>query len=164
MMKKWLGLLMFFCNIQFAHASLIIPMYSTESGGSVGTIVADDTIYGLLLTPQLHGLSPGPHGFHVHQMPLCQDHGMAAGGHFDPVRTNSHRGPYRGDGHLGDLAILYVDINGQAKIPVLAPRLKLADIRDHALIIHENSDNYSDKPQKNGGGGPMMACGVIPFH
>ena len=46
--------------------------------------------------------------------------------------------------------------------PVLAPRLKnLAEIKGHALMIHQAGDNHSDHPQPLGGGGARMACGVI---
>jgi Cu-Zn family superoxide dismutase len=131
-----------------------------------GTIVAKDTQWGLLLTPHLHGLSPGLHGFHVHENPSCASAngviGGAAGGHLDPQKTGKHLGPYNDKGHLGDLPALYVNSQGEAKEPVLAPRLKLKDIQNRTLMIHVGGDNYSDKPKKLGGGGARMACGVVP--
>ena len=42
-----------------------------------------------------------------------------------------------------------------------APRLKMADVRGRALMIHEGGDNYSDNPE-NGGGKGRVACGVVP--
>src|SRR3989344_3523408 len=142
-------------SANFALASLIIPMVMIDQNGqdkSIGMIRADDTIYGLLLTPQLHGLPPGVHGFHVHQMPMCGSHGMAAGGHLDPQRADKHNGPYNGNGHLGDLPILVVDAKGNSTLPMLAPRLKLAQIQNRTLMIHVGGDNYSDTPEKLGGG------------
>jgi len=149
-----------------AFSGIRIEMYEvTEAnpGKKVGTILAEDTIYGLLLTPHLEGLSPGVHGFHIHQFPFCGNQGMSAGGHLDPSQTNQHRGPYRGDGHLGDLPVLIVDAQGKATLPVLAPRLKLDLIKGHALMVHEGGDNYADTPQKLGGGGGRMMCGVIGY-
>ena len=71
-----------------------------------------------------------------------------------------------GDGHLGDLPILFVDIDedGQkaVKHTLVAPRLKLADIRGRSIVIHSNSDNFRDDPKPLGGGGSRIACGVIP--
>ncbi len=151
----------------YVYASLIIPIYLTSDkgeGAKVGYVKADDTVYGLLLTPNLHGLSPGLHGFHIHELAFCSDHGKAAGGHLDPEHTNQHKGPYEGSGHLGDLPALYVDEKGNATLPVLAPRLKLDVIKGHSLMIHAGGDNYSDKPEKLGGGGERIACGVIPYH
>ena len=66
-----------------------------------------------------------------------------------------------GKGHLGDLPALKVDASGKATTPVLAPRLKLAQLSGHSLMIHAGGDNYSDSPEKLGGGGARIACGVM---
>ncbi|MFQ5544838.1 MAG: superoxide dismutase family protein, partial [Acidiferrobacterales bacterium] len=66
-----------------------------------------------------------------------------------------------GEGHLGDLPALYVDGDGNATYPILAPRLRVADLRGRSLMIHSGGDNYSDNPKKLGGGGARMACGVV---
>ena len=58
---------------------------------------------------------------------------------------------------------LIVDANGDAVLPVLAPRLKLANIKSLTLVINEEGDNYADKPDLSGGGGMRIACGVIPY-
>jgi Cu-Zn family superoxide dismutase len=144
------------------YASLLIPVHLTEGNTDVGNVKVDNSQYGLILTPDLHGLPPGTHGFHVHAMAMCNHDGMAAGGHLDPKKTNQHRGPYNNQGHLGDLPALMVDANGRATVPVLAPRLKLASIKNKALMIHAGGDNYSDAPEKLGGGGARLACGIIP--
>jgi Cu-Zn family superoxide dismutase len=116
---------------------------------------------GLLIQPQLSHLPPGLHGFHIHDHASCQDMGMGAMGHLDPKKTGKHLGPYNGKGHLGDLPALYVDNKGVADLPILAPRLKVNEIKGHAIMIHEGGDNYSDTPAKLGGGGARIACGVI---
>ncbi|HAM52886.1 MAG TPA: superoxide dismutase [Cu-Zn] SodC2 [Nitrospiraceae bacterium] len=137
-------------------------------GKEIGTVTASDSKYGLMLTPQLSDLTPGLHGFHVHEKPDCS-HAMkegkavpalAAGGHYDPASTGKHEGPY-GNGHIGDLPPLYVAADGKATLPVLAPRLKVADIKGRSLMIHAGGDNYSDIPAPLGGGGARVACGVI---
>jgi Cu-Zn family superoxide dismutase len=85
---------------------------------------------------------------------------IAAGDHLDPAKAGKHEGPY-GMGHLGDLPALYVDASGKAALPVLAPHVKLADFKGHALMVHAGGDNYSDSPEKLGGGGARIACGTI---
>ncbi len=139
-------------------------------GESLGTITFDTSRFeGVMVRPELSGLTPGLHGFHVHVRPDCgtglkegeETAGVAAGGHFDPRRTDMHEGPY-GRGHLGDLPVLYVAEDGSASTPTLAPRLNLADLRGHAVIVHQNGDNYSDEPEPLGGGGARVACGVVP--
>jgi Cu-Zn family superoxide dismutase len=144
-------------------ADITIPMYLTAKQGlgeSIGNVTAKQTPKGMLLTPDLYNLPPGPHGFHIHQNPSCLDNGMAAGGHFDPKHTDRHLGPY-GKGHLGDLPVLEVDKNGKATTPVLAPRLQEQALKNHSLVIHAGSDNYSDSPKPLGGGNSRVACGVI---
>lgn len=152
-------------------AELVIDIQHISHEGTetkIGAIKAEETSYGTLFTPSLSGLTPGLHGFHVHAAANCgamekDGHmvaGLAAGGHFDPAKTNAHKGPY-GDGHLGDLPALFVDASGMAVHPVLAPRLKLADLAGHALMLHEGGDNYADVPKALGGGGARVACGVV---
>jgi Cu-Zn family superoxide dismutase len=146
-------------------ADISVPMYVTSKlgvGDSVGSVSIIETKYGLLFTPYLHNLTPGSHGFHVHQNPSCGSSGMDAGSHLDPANTNKHLGPFNDGGHLGDLPILYVNADGTATLPVLAPRLRnIKDIEHHSLMIHEGGDNYSDIPEKLGGGGVRMECGVV---
>lgn len=167
-MKKVLiyGALIFgFILSRVAFADITIPMYLTAEHGQgkfIGNIVASDTAGGLMLVPHLTGLTPGPHGFHVHANPSCDKNGMAAGGHLDPYKANQHLGPNSKTGHLGDLPVLMVDQNGTANTPVIAPRLNTGLLKGHTLMIHKNGDNYSDIPEANGGGGPRIACGIVP--
>ena len=85
---------------------------------------------------------------------------MAAGGHLDPAGAKKHGEPW-GSGHLGDLPPLFVMDDGYASNPVHSPRLKLADIKRRALVVHVGPDNFSDQPAPLGGGGARLACGVI---
>ena len=41
-------------------------------GDSIGKVSVEDTDHGLLLTPDLSGLQPGLHGFHVHENASCK--------------------------------------------------------------------------------------------
>jgi len=151
--------------ISTAWADVVVPITATAvhgTGQTLGKVTIRQTRYGLLLTPQLHGLTPGAHGFHIHVNPSCANAGLAAGGHFDPQRTGKHLGPYNDRGHLGDLPVLVVNKHGDATRPVLAPRWhRLVALKGHALMIHQGGDNYADQPRKLGGGGKRIACGVI---
>ena len=137
-------------------------------GKPIGTIRAVDTKRGLRIIPRLSGLTPGDHGFHVHQYPSCRNKGaggklgagLAAGGHFDPAKSGAHMGP-RGKGHLGDLPVLVVGANGQARKGLLAPRLKVANLWGHSIVIHAGGDNYADQPNALGGGGARVACAIV---
>lgn len=91
------------------------------------------------ITPDLAGLPPGDHGFHLNVNPNCGPGngpdgqpaaGMAAGGHYGPADTAKHLGPH-GDGHKGDLPVLTVDASCRATKAVVAPRLKVSDVQSH---------------------------------
>ena len=153
--------------------TLEVPMNLVDAKGgtqSLGIITVTQTTDGVTFTPRLAGLPPGLHGFHVHEKPSCDPAmdpakgklaaAQAAGGHLDPEKTGRHEGPL-GLGHLGDLPALKVDSSGKATTPVVAPRLKLSTLSGHSLMIHLGGDNYSDTPEKLGGGGERIACGVI---
>lgn len=134
---------------------------SNDKQVGIGRVTFEDGDYGLLIKPNLHGLPPGLHGFHIHINPDCGNQGLNAGGHLDPAKTGKHLGPYDKAGHLGDLPALFVNKKGQAILPMLAPRLHVRDILNHSVMIHAGADNYADTPEKLGGGGKRIACGVI---
>ena len=138
----------------------------------VGSVKAKDTDDGLVLTLALTGLPGGAHGFHLHENGDCGPGptasgvgaGMAAGGHYDPKKTGLHMGP-SARGHLGDLPIIFIQTDEDGGVPyngtLVAPHLKVSDMRGRALVIHKDGDNFSDQPKPNGGGGDRMACGVV---
>ncbi|WP_023603184.1 superoxide dismutase family protein [Aliivibrio logei] len=160
-----------FCLIStssMAH-STIVNMIELDDNQSIGVISITENEYGTVFTPNLSTLPSGLHGFHIHTNPSCDSTvvnnkiilGGAAGGHYDPQNTGKHGFPWSNDNHLGDLPALYVDHNGMASQPVLAPRIKLDDLKGRAIMIHAGADNHSDHPAKLGGGGTRMMCGVI---
>lgn len=152
-------------------ANLAIEMHKVTKDG-IGELIGEMRVLehsdGVLFEPNLEGLEPGLHGFHLHQNGACEPEkkdgkvtpGGAAGGHFDPQSKGSHNGPYQA-GHLGDLPALYVAEDGTATHEVLAPRLRFEQVAGHALVIHQGPDNYSASPEALGGGGPRVACGVV---
>ncbi len=160
---------LFLCGA--AQADITVQMNAVDEKGigkSVGAVVISETTYGVVFSPSLAGLPQGLHGFHVHENPSCGPKekdgkmvpALAAGGHYDPASSNTHGLPW-GDGHLGDLPALFVDAMGNANYPVLAPRLKIADVKGRSLMVHAGGDNHADHPAPLGGGGVRMACGVI---
>ncbi len=154
-----------------AQADITVQMNVVDQKGigkSAGQVIVSETPYGVVFSPSLAGLPQGLHGFHVHENPSCEPKeqdgkmvaALAAGGHFDPATSKRHGLPWN-DGHLGDLPALFVDAMGNANYPVLAPRLKLIDVKGHSLMVHAGGDNHADHPAPLGGGGARMACGVI---
>ena len=138
-------------------------------GPMIGTIVLSETGSGVKAVPDLKHLSPGRHGFHVHQNGSCaaglansrKAAGQAAGGHYD--RKVSH-GMTAGHGHThkhghmmtGDMPALTADAAGHATRAVLNKGLTLAEIKGRSLMIHAWGDGAPPGPA------PRIACGVIP--
>jgi Cu-Zn family superoxide dismutase len=164
MFRSFVGVLLYglTCSLM---ANVTVQMYEvsdTDTGKYVGDVLLESSPYGLILTPKLKGLTPGAFGFHIHQIGNCGHMGIDAGGHYDPKGTGLHLGPFNPNGHLGDLPLLIVNENGEANTTVAAPKIvSIDDIKDKALMIHHGGDNYSDQPQKLGGGGARMYCGLI---
>ncbi len=172
MLSTVLGVMLSMATTPTGDSHRTIPMYLVDDKGTgkpIGVVQVVEAKEGLTFTPQLTGLPPGSHGFHVHENPSCAPlekdgkkvAALGAGGHYDPAGTKKHEGP-AGRGHLGDLPPLVVGADGVARQPLAAPRLKLADLPGRSLVIHAGGDNYSDSPQALGGGGARIACGLIP--
>ncbi|HEY8555373.1 MAG TPA: superoxide dismutase [Cu-Zn] SodC [Burkholderiales bacterium] len=152
-------------------ATLEVPMHAVDANGvgaRIGTVRVEDSAKGVLFDVELQGIPPGEHGFHVHERAECgpkaQDGkttaAAAAGGHYDPGKTGRHAGP-TGGGHLGDLPAVKADGQGRVRAQVLAPRLKISDLKGRSLMVHAGGDNYADDPKPLGGGGARIACGRI---
>ena len=168
-----LSLLLFLCLLVPSMPALaaeqqvwIQKIGGEKSGEVLGSVMARDSSDGLVISPSISGLSAGAYGFHLHENGSCESGlkdgvqvaGLAAGGHWDPDNTGSHQGPF-GDGHRGDLSRLVIDADGTSTTAVVAPRLRVDDLKGRALIVHAGGDTYSDEPPL-GGGGARVGCGV----
>ncbi len=111
------------------------------------------------------GATPGLHGIHVHETGDCSDQGNAAGGHFNPDKTE--HGNVLKDGmkkaHPGDLGNIKVDSTGVGSIEVVVPGLTLDSgpygIANRSIIIHEKADDFG---QPTGNAGGRVGCATIP--
>jgi superoxide dismutase, Cu-Zn family len=136
-------------------------------GEKIGSVVVSEGKDGVSFKVSVKGVPKGQRGFHVHEKGDCgaaskdgkMTAGFAAGPHYDPAGSKTHKGP-KGGGHKGDLPALKANDKG-IKQTVTATQLTLADVRGRALMIHEGGDNYTDNPE-NGGGAGRIACGVLP--
>ena len=148
-------------------------VYLTTAAGldqKIGEIFFKDTPSGLLVNVDLKNLSAGDHGFHIHENPDCgadvgadgkKQPALKAGGHYDPDKTGHHMGPNQKKGHRGDLPVLTVSPDGTVKTSFTVKDLKVKEIKNRSVMIHDGGDNYKDEPLPLGGGGKRIACGVI---
>ena len=111
---------------------------------------------------QVKGLSPGKHGFHIHEKGDCSSgDGKSAGGHFNPAGM-PHGGPDADQRHAGDLGNLEADASGVASYDRMDLGIQLTgenSILGRAVIVHAGEDDLSTQP--TGAAGARLACGVI---
>jgi Cu-Zn family superoxide dismutase len=113
------------------------------------------------LQVMLQGLSPGPHGIHVHEGAACGADGEAAGGHFNPMGKD-HGMAASEDSHMGDLGNITADKFGKASLSIDDPYLILEgpnSIIGRTLVIHAGADDMRTQP--SGNSGARIACGAI---
>ena len=137
---------------------------SGTDGAALGTVVLAEGPNGVLISADVTGLSPGAHGFHIHEAGACTPDFSAAGGHFAP--GGEGHGFHHEDGsHAGDLPNLYAGADGVARADFFTDKITLAagaetsifDEDGSAIIIHAKPDSYGPEP----GAGDRVACGVI---
>jgi Cu-Zn family superoxide dismutase len=133
------------------------------SGSSVkGEIRAEQREDGVWFTGDVQGLSPGPHGIHIHEKGDCSaPDAKSAGAHFEPA-TKLHGAPTAAEHHAGDMGNIEADADGTATVALLAKDTTLTGERavlGRALIIHSGPDDFVTQP--SGNSGAPVACGVI---
>ncbi|WP_406698177.1 superoxide dismutase family protein [Singulisphaera sp. Ch08] len=141
----------------------VAVLHATKKGGDVhGKITFTQTPKGILVEGTVEGLTPGPHGFHVHEFGDCSsDDAMSAGGHFNPTNM-PHAGPHDTKRHVGDLGNIEANDKGVAKIELLDSAISFSgahSIIGRGLIVHAKADDLKSPPA--GAAGDRVACGVV---
>ena len=111
---------------------------------------------------ELSGLTPGKHGFHIHEFGDCSaPDGKSAGDHFNP-EGHQHGAP-GAVSHPGDLGNIDADANGRATLSLTVEQLTVdtgkLGIVGRGLIVHEKADDLVSQPVGEAGG--RVACAVI---
>ena len=140
----------------------VAVLHPTQGNNVTGTVYFNRTEKGIKVTADVMGLSPGKHGFHIHEFGDCTaPDGTSAGGHFNP-ENQPHAGPDQAKRHVGDLGNIEADNNGNAHYERTDGLLKF-DGRDsiigRGVIVHAGEDDLVSQP--SGNAGPRVACGVV---
>ena len=124
-------------------------------GKNVGQIVVRDEGPGVMLDLHLHGLTPGEHAIHFHQVPNCEGSDFkAAGPHYNP--DGKKHGFENPEGHhAGDMKNFTVGQNGKAKVSIEDPDVTLKpgprQLSSVAIVIHAKADDYQTDPLREFG-------------
>lgn len=135
----------------------------TQGNKAIGEVSFEQTGDGVRVLAIVNHLTPGNHGFHIHEKGDCSaPDAMSAGGHFNPT-GQPHGSPAGGAHHAGDLPMLVADKKGKAKLDATVPGLTVASgansIVGRAVVVHADPDDYQSQPAGNSGA--RVACGVI---
>ena len=136
---------------------------STKGNTVSGTVDFVQRSGKVLVTARVSGLSPGNHGFHIHEKGDCSSgDGLSAGGHFNPL-AQPHAHPGTSGRHAGDMPMLVADTSGNAtltaELDVMTIGEGATDIVGRGLIVHKDPDDF--KTQPTGNAGARVACSVI---
>jgi len=142
----------------------VAKLEPTEGNKVTGTITFNSRDGAVRVVADLEGLTPGKHGFHIHEKGDCSAPDAAsAGGHFNPT-TSPHGAPEKplGQRHVGDLGNVEANADGKALFETTDQIITLEgpnSIVGKAVIVHAQPDDLSSQP--TGNAGPRVACGVI---
>jgi Cu-Zn family superoxide dismutase len=140
----------------------VAVLHPTEGNTARGIVELQRSGSGTTITIRMEGLSPGKHGFHIHQYGDCSSlDGKSAGGHYNPEEAR-HGGPADKDRHVGDLGNILAGLDGKAVVEILDQRVALDgphSVIGRAIVVHGGADDLSSQPA--GAAGARVACGVI---
>jgi superoxide dismutase, Cu-Zn family len=150
-------------TVQGNEISSAICILSPTKGSNVeGIVKFKQTEEGISIIADVEGLTPGKHGFHVHEYGDCSSlDGKSAGGHFNP-ENKKHGAPDDSERHVGDFGNLVADENGKAHYERIDTFISFSGINNiigRAIIIHAGEDDLVTQP--TGNAGSRLACGVI---
>jgi len=146
------------CNAKEYQVATIAPTQGNNAKGQVRFYKVDG---GVRVIASIEGLTPGKHGFHVHEKGDCSAPDAAsAGGHFNPTGS-PHGAPTAPPTarHAGDLGNLEADANGKANYDRVDSMLVYESLSGLSILVHAGEDDFVTQP--SGNSGARVGCGVI---
>ena len=149
-------------------AALDVPLIDAN-GEAVGLATFNEDADGVTVHLLIEGLSPGEHGWHLHEFGVCDPGGAepfsSAGEHWNPT-AQPHGGPDDAEHHVGDFGNLVASEEGLAEIEITttdftfeAGVTSIFDEDGTSIVVHEGVDDLVTQP--SGNSGPRYACGVV---
>jgi superoxide dismutase, Cu-Zn family len=141
----------------------IAVLHPTTGNKVSGTVTFTPVADGVQVHAEITGLTPGKHGFHVHEFGDCSAaDASSAGAHFNPT-NQPHAGPDATARHEGDMGNVEADASGNAKLDYVDHQISLSNdgksVTGRSVIVHTKPDDLRTQP--TGDSGARVACGVI---
>ncbi|KAI8994844.1 superoxide dismutase 2 [Pilobolus umbonatus] len=115
------------------------------------------------------GLTPGNHGFHIHEFGDLTNGCISLGPHYNP-HNMTHSGPFDEVKHVGDFGNLEAGSNGIGILELSVDSVKLSgtdSVIGRGVVIHSGQDDEGrgDSPlsKTTGNSGDRWACGIIGY-
>lgn len=150
--------------VEAAGQPAAVATVEARSGSAVGGAVEFVPLADGKTRVVLHftGLTPGPHGVHLHELGDCSAPDAAsAGPHWNPT-GQSHGGPGGPQHHAGDLGNVIAGEDGKATAVLESDDFTVDgenSVLGKAVVVHASADDLTSQPAGNSGG--RIGCGVI---
>jgi len=146
-----------------APLKAVAVLHPTGGNKVSGTVTFTEVADGVQVQAEITGLSPGNHGFHVHEFGDCSaGDASSAGAHFNPT-DKPHAGPDATERHVGDMGNVEADASGKAKLEYVDHQISLTNdqqsVIGRSVVVHAKADDLKSQPA--GDSGARVACGVI---
>ncbi|XP_016486719.1 superoxide dismutase [Cu-Zn], chloroplastic [Nicotiana tabacum] len=116
---------------------------------------------------RITGLTPGLHGFHLHEFGDTTNGCMSTGPHFNPD-GKTHGAPEDEIRHAGDLGNIVANADGVAEATIVDNQIPLTgpnSVIGRALVVHELEDDLGKGGHElsltTGNAGGRLACGIL---
>lgn len=140
----------------------ICVLHPTKGNKVTGQVTFTQSDSGMVVVADLTGLTPGKHGFHVHEFGDCSSpDAKSAGDHFNP-EMKEHGAPHGEKRHVGDLGNVEAGSDGKVHYEFVDSLMSFSganSIIGRSVIVHAGEDDL--KTQPSGDSGDRVACGVI---
>jgi superoxide dismutase, Cu-Zn family len=148
---------------QKTEVTKAIAVLSPAPNGQVhGVITFERTDNGIKIIADVEGLTPGKHGFHIHEFGDCSSADYTSAGPHFMTAGESHGAPAAAMSHRGDMGNLEADSSGKVHLEWVDTNISFSgpnSILGRSVIIHANEDDL--KTQPTGNAGARIACGII---
>ncbi|XP_020230978.1 superoxide dismutase [Cu-Zn], chloroplastic [Cajanus cajan] len=164
-------------SLQAPLFSIALPV-PAATNKAVAVLKGNSSVQGLVtLTQQqngattvnvrVSGLTPGPHGFHLHEYGDITNGCISTGPHFNPNKL-THGAPKDEIRHAGDLGNIVANADGVAEATIVDNQIPLIgpnSVVGRAFVVHELEDDLGKGGQElslsTGNAGGRLACGVV---
>lgn len=158
-----LGLCFVISSVSAQEPKRLVAKLSPSSGSTVtGTVTFTAMEGGAKIVIDITNLTPGKHGFHLHEKGDCSDpKANTAGAHFNPGHTH-HGGIDTSERHAGDFGNVTADASGKVHVELTGKNVKFSgtdSVVGKSVIVHAGEDDLKSDP--SGNSGDRVACGVI---